>query len=145
MVPPSAAPAQQTLPPVQSEGIEHSFEIPVHWPTATQEADGGTARVVQQVCPDGHVPGVPPPIMESRPHLASIPKGFPASGAGFMALASSPPGAALVGAGDDELHAAAAKPRTMNAPREDRTRAMVFLRGSGGAVCQRRRCFYPWR
>lgn len=132
MVPPSAAPAQQTFPPAQSEPFEHSFETPVHEPTATQEAEGGSSTV-QHVWPDGHElepPSPPPPTAENRPQVAVMASGFPPSAGGFPPSAggvvlASPPGVTVPEGGlDDELHAAA-NPRTRNAPKENRKGTMV--------------------
>src|SRR5580704_8293992 len=76
--PPSvvAAPAQQTWPPVQSDPVVHSLEMPpAQLPGATHEAVSAVSEsMVQQVWPVGHAvlasAVVPPPNAVSTPHVA---------------------------------------------------------------------------
>ena len=146
--PPSAEPEQHTCPEEQSAPVLHSFEVPEHEPTATQEADiDGIITIVQHVWPDEHLfddplpPPPPPPAPgnnaakpESGPQvtlarrLPSIPRGLaaaaPESSPGLTVLPSSeaPPSGAAVVPEDEEPHAAAsASPKNAITPRESRT------------------------
>jgi hypothetical protein len=146
--PPSAEPEQHTSPEEQSAPVLHSFEVPEHEPTATQEADiDGIITIVQHVWPDPHAfdgppsPPPPPPAPgnnaakpESGPQatlarrLPSIPRGLaaaaPESSPGLTVLPSSeaPPSGAAVVPEDEEPHAAAsASPKNAITPRESRT------------------------
>jgi hypothetical protein len=146
--PPSAEPEQHTCPEEQSAPVLHSFEVPEHEPTATQEEDiDGIITIVQHVWPDEHLfddplpPPPPPPAPgnnaakpESGPQvtlarrLPSIPRGLAAaaleSSPGLTVLPSSeapPSGAAVVPEDEEPNAAASASPKNAITPRESRT------------------------
>jgi hypothetical protein len=145
--PPSAEPEQHTCPEEQSAPVLHSFEVPEHEPTATQEEDiDGIITIVQHVWPDPHFddpppPPPPPPANAAKPEsgpqvtlarrLPSIPRGLaaaaPESSPGLTVLPSSgaPPSGPAVVPEDEEPHAAAsARPKTAITPRESRNADM---------------------
>jgi hypothetical protein len=149
--PPSAEPEQHTCPEEQSVPVVHSFEVPEHEPTGTQEADSeGIITIVQHVWPAPHFidpPSPPPPPPPapgnsvakpaSGPHM-TLPRRFPSIPRGLPALESSlgltvvfpsseaPFWPASDWAGEDEEpHAAtSARPKKAIAPRESRTEDM---------------------
>ena len=149
--PPSAEPEQHACPEEQSAPVLHSFEVPEHEPTATQEADiDGIITIVQHVWPDPHLfddppaPPPPPPAPgnnaakpESGPQVTlprsipSIPRGLaaaaaPESSTGLTVLPSSEaPASGAVVPEDEEPHAAAsARPKKAITPRESRNADM---------------------